>query len=379
MKRICRGDCIAVAILLLILLAAAPITTTFAEEEPEPTARAAIVIDRDTNRVLWEKNAHQCLPMASTTKVMTAILALELGNEEDVIIASKRAAAADGSSIWLEEGEAKTLEELLYGLMLRSGNDAAVATAEYIAGSVEKFAVLMNEKARDIGANNTNFRNPHGLPDEDHYTTAYDLALIGAYALRIPRFREIISTPEHTISWPGREWDRVLLNQNRLLEQYPGGDGVKTGWTKKAGRCFVGSATRDQWQLVTVVLNAPQMWEDVTLLLDYGFAEFKRQKVLYQGQVVKSAEVRKGDRRVEVVVGEDFYYPLRPEELAAVQYRFDLAEHFNAPLVAGRKLGELEMFLDGKSLGSVDLRSGHAVKRLPLRYYFAELWELFTR
>lgn len=382
MNRIRRNYCILFVTLLLILIPAAParaITAASAEEEAEISAPAAVLMDRETNRVLWEINAHQRLPMASTTKVMTAILALELGNEEDMITASKRAAATDGSSIWLEEGEKKTLGELLYGLMLRSGNDAAVAIAEHIAGSVEKFTVLMNEKAIAIGAQNTNFCNPHGLPADGHYTTAYDLALIGAYALRNQRFREIISTPEHTISWPGREWDRIMLNQNRLLELYPGGDGVKTGWTKKAGRCFVGSATRDEWQLVAVVLNASQMWEDVTWLLDYGFAEYGREKILYQGQVVKSAEVHKGKRRVEVVVGEDFYYPLRPEERPAVQFCFDLPEHFTAPLAAGCKLGELEIFLYGSHLGKVDLKSGHAVRRLPLGHYFAALWESFMQ
>ncbi|HOL18259.1 MAG TPA: D-alanyl-D-alanine carboxypeptidase family protein, partial [Bacillota bacterium] len=281
-------------LLSLLLPAAAAAENELATEEGGITARAAILMDRETGRVLWEKNAQLRLPMASTTKIMTAILALELGNEADVITTSKRAAATEGSSIWLEEGEQKTLEELLYGLMLLSGNDAAVAIAEHIAGSVENFAALMNEKAAAIGATNTHFCNPHGLPDDRHYTTAYDLALISAYALQNERFREIIRTPEYIISWPGREWDRVLQNQNRLLELYPGGDGVKTGWTKEAGRCFVGSATREGWQLVAVVLNAPQMWEDTMRLLDYGFETYSRQKVLYQGQVICTAEVYKG-------------------------------------------------------------------------------------
>jgi serine-type D-Ala-D-Ala carboxypeptidase (penicillin-binding protein 5/6) len=366
--------------LFLFLILAAPLAAiTASEEEMEITAQAAVLMDRQTNRVLWQKNAYRCLPMASTTKVMTAILALELGNEHDVVKTSLRAANTEGSSIWLEEGEEKTLGELLYGLMLRSGNDAAVAIAEHIDGSVEKFAVRMNEKAKEIGAQNTNFRNPHGLPADNHYSTAYDLALISAYALRNQRFREIISTPEYTISWPGREWDRVMLNQNRLLEQYPGGDGVKTGWTKKAGRCFIGSATRDEWQLLVVVLNAPQMWEDAASLLDYGFAEYSREKVLYQGQVVKSAEVLKGKTRVDVAVGEDFFYPLQPGERAAVQFRFSLPEKFSAPLSAGCKLGELEMYLNGELLGKVALHAGHAVQRLPIGHHFAQLWVLFLQ
>ncbi len=366
-------------LLSLLLPAAAAAENELATEEGGITARAAILMDRETGRVLWEKNAQLRLPMASTTKIMTAILALELGNEADVITTSKRAAATEGSSIWLEEGEQKTLEELLYGLMLLSGNDAAVAIAEHIAGSVENFAALMNEKAAAIGATNTHFCNPHGLPDDRHYTTAYDLALISAYALQNERFREIIRTPEYIISWPGREWDRVLQNQNRLLELYPGGDGVKTGWTKEAGRCFVGSATREGWQLVAVVLNAPQMWEDTMRLLDYGFETYSRQKVLYQGQVICTAEVYKGTQRVDVVASKDFHYPLRPEERSRVRYVIKLQDRLAAPLAAGQKLGELEMYLGENLLGRVELQSGQAIRRMPLGHYLAGLWKSFLR
>ena len=366
-------------LLSLLLPAAAAAESELATEEGGITARAAILMDRETGRVLWEKNAQLRLPMASTTKIMTAILALELGNEADVITTSKRAAATEGSSIWLEEGEQKTLEELLYGLMLLSGNDAAVAIAEHIAGSVENFAALMNEKAAAIGATNTHFCNPHGLPDDRHYTTAYDLALISAYALQNERFREIIRTPEYIISWPGREWDRVLQNQNRLLELYPGGDGVKTGWTKEAGRCFVGSATREGWQLVAVVLNAPQMWEDTMRLLDYGFETYSRQKVLYQGQVICTAEVYKGTQRVDVVASKDFHYPLRPEERSRVRYVIKLQDRLAAPLAAGQKLGELEMYLGENLLGRVELQSGQAIRRMPLGHYLAGLWKSFLR
>lgn len=369
-----------VLLLSLLLPAGAAAENELENEEGAITARAAILMDRETGRVLWEKNAQLRLPMASTTKIMTAILALELGHEADIITVSGRAAATEGSSIWLEEGEQKTLEELLYGLMLRSGNDAAVAIAEHIAGSVEKFAALMNEKAAAIGATNTHFCNPHGLPDDRHYTTAYDLALITAYALQNERFREIIRTPEYIISWPGREWDRVLQNQNRLLELYPGGDGVKTGWTKAAGRCFVGSATREGWQLVAVVLDAPQMWEDTMQLLDYGFETYTRQKILYQGQVLCSAEVYKGEeQRVDVVASNDFHYPLRPEERSRVRYVFKLQDRPAAPLAAGQKLGELEMYLGENLLGRVELQSGQAIRRMPLGHYLAGLWASLIR
>ncbi|MEW5784876.1 MAG: D-alanyl-D-alanine carboxypeptidase family protein [Bacillota bacterium] len=354
-------------------------STVSAETEYEDgiSALAAVLMDQKSGRVLWERNPHRSLPIASITKIMTAILALELGHMEDVIVVSKEAADTEGSSIWLEEGEKKTLEELLYGLILISGNDAAVAIAEHLAGSVEEFAMLMNEKAREIGAVNSHFTNPHGLPDDEHFSTAYDMALIACYALNNERFREIAATEEHTISWPDHPWDRIMSNQNRLLEKYPGGDGVKTGWTQKAGRCFVGSATRNDWQLVVVVLNAPQMWEDATALLDYGFNSYRQEKLLYRGQVVSTAEVTKGEERVNVVVAESFCYPLRPGEKAVILYRINLVEELSAPLPAGYSLGEMEMFLDDAVIGRVELQAGQAVKRHPVSKYWVLLWATF--
>ncbi|NLC50812.1 MAG: D-alanyl-D-alanine carboxypeptidase, partial [Firmicutes bacterium] len=280
--------------LLLLILFINPSALKAEEGQLELTAEAAVLMDRDSRRVLYAQNPHQKRPMASTTKIMTAVTALEAGDLDDVVIVSERAAAIGGSSIWLSAGEEKTLEELLYGLMLRSGNDAAVAIAEHIAGSIEAFAVMMTKKAREIGALNSSFKNPHGLHDEKHYITAYDLSLIASYALRNPKFREIIATRDIAISWPGAEWDRLLHNQNRLLDLYPGGDGVKTGWTTPAGRCFVGSATRDGWQLVATVLNAPDMYNDAIMLLDYGFNNFTNKRLIAQGQFLRRVEVEKG-------------------------------------------------------------------------------------
>ena len=184
---------------------------------PSTAARAAVVMEASSRRVLYAKNPHMKLPMASTTKIMTAILAIEMGNLEDVVTVSPKAMGVEGSSIYLAKGERLTLEQLLYGLMLRSGNDAAVAIAEHIGGSVENFVRLMNRKAVQIGARNTNFVNPHGLHDDMHYTTAYDLALISAYAMQNPVFRTIVSTKYKKIPWEGRSYDRVLQNKNALL------------------------------------------------------------------------------------------------------------------------------------------------------------------
>jgi len=194
-------------------------------------------------RILYARNPYLPRPMASITKVMTAVLALEIGRLDNSVAVSPRAAQTGGSSVWLEEGETKTLEELLYALMLRSGNDAAVAIVEHLAGDEKTFAGIMTRRARELGAKNTVFQNSHGLHHPEHYTTAYDYSLITAYAMSISKFREIVGTAHTIISWPGHPWDRHLYNQNKLLEIYAGAEGVKTGWTTLAGRCFVGVAT----------------------------------------------------------------------------------------------------------------------------------------
>ena len=205
--------------------------SSWAAEPPQVTARAAVVLDQATGRILFSKNAYEQLPMASTTKIMTAVLAIESGRLSETVTVSEQAALVEGSSVELEAGEEKTLEELLYGLILRSGNDAAVAIAEFLAGSVEEFAERMTERAHQLGAVHTKFMNPHGLDHEEHYTTAYDLALIAAHAMTLPKFREVAATAEKKISWPGRPYDRILRNQNKLLTMYEGAEGIKTGWT----------------------------------------------------------------------------------------------------------------------------------------------------
>ncbi len=335
-------------------------------QEPVVSAEAAITMDPETGRVLFGKNINQQLYIASTTKIMTAIIALENGRLSDVVAVSERAASVGGSSVWLEAGEKKTLEELLYGLMLRSGNDAAVAIAEHIGKSVERFAVMMTEKAHVIGAGDTVFKNPHGLHLEDHYSTAYDLALITAYALKNDTFRRIIAAPRAIISWPGHEWDRVLHNQNRLLKLYDGADGVKTGWTTPAGRCFVGSATREGRQVISVVLNAPDLWDDTQLLLDYGFNAYSKELLVSTGQVVKTIDIERARQKYsKAAVGEDFYYPLRPDEVSLIRYIFILQEPYSAPLKRGEKIGQLEIRLHDETIGFTDLVAGEDVRRAP--------------
>lgn len=339
---------------------------------PEISAETAVLLDWNSGRFLFLKNAHLPRPMASTTKIMTAVVALERGKLDDRVIVSPEAASTGGSSIWLEEGEEKTLEELLLGLMLRSGNDAAVAIAEHISGSVEKFAELMTERARELGALNTSFCNPHGLHHPEHYTTAYDLALISAHAMGIKEFRRIIATPSTVISWPGQPWDRYLYNQNKLFSLYGGAEGIKTGWTTPAGRCFVGAAARDGRRLISVVLNAPQMWEDTVALLDYGFNEFEYRCLLKEGQYLKSVAVKDGvTEKVEAIASKSFSYPLREREEARVSYQFLVNEPVLAPLKAGERIGELKVYFNQEVVGLIDLLAGHEVKKVS---FWKKLW-----
>ena len=218
----------------------------------ETSAKAACVLELETGRVLFEQNARARLPMASTTKVMTALLAIENGDLSAPVTCSANAFGVPGTSIYLAEGETLTLEQMLYGLMLASGNDAAVAIAEHIGGSVPQFVQRMNARAAELGAANTHFANPNGLPDDTHVTTAYDLALIARAAMGNDTFRKIVSTQRAEIPWAGGH-TTVSSKQNRLLESYPGATGVKTGFTSRAGRCLVFGASRDGMELVGVV------------------------------------------------------------------------------------------------------------------------------
>ena len=241
---------------------------------PTVSAQSAILTDAVSGACIWEKNADEALPMASTTKIMTALVALESLSPDTVITVPACAVGTEGSSVYLVEGEQLTLEQLLYALMLESANDAAVAIAVGVAGSVEAFADRMNQKADTLGLSDTHFSNPHGLDAEDHYTTARELAIIASHALQHDLFRVIVSTQKTTIPHVGEEDARLLVNHNKLLQLYEDCIGVKTGYTSKSGRCLVSAAERDGVTLIAVTLNASDDWSDHQKLLDYGFTQY---------------------------------------------------------------------------------------------------------
>ena len=260
--------------IFLVLLFIFYATVVFSADGISLSAKSAALYDPSSKSFLFTKNADLRLPMASTTKIMTALVAIENASLEKSVSISDEAVGTEGSSLYLKQGEIMTMGDLLMGLMLRSANDAALAIAYEISGSVEAFAEKMNEKAALIGADSTHFTNPHGLDDKEHYTTAKDLAIITAEALNNSTFLKIVSTEKCIIKNADGE-ARLLTNHNKLLKLYDGAIGVKTGFTKKSGRCLVGAAERDGARLISVTINAPDDWNDHKTLFDYGFYKLK--------------------------------------------------------------------------------------------------------
>ena len=266
-------------------------------------ARSALLMEMETGRVLYEQHAHEALPVASTTKIMTALLALERGSLDELVSTGPNAYGVPGTSMYLEMGEQLTLEQMLYGLMLASGNDAAVAIAEHIGGTAEDFCALMTARAAEIGCENTVFTTPHGLPAAGHHTTAWDLCLIAREALKHPVFRQIVSTRRASLPWAGHDYDRVLTNKNKLLADYPGAIGVKTGYTKAAGRCLVFAAERDGMRLIGAELNCPDWFDHAAALLDQAFSAYRMYTALRAGEIVYRLPVENGTADVDVITG----------------------------------------------------------------------------
>lgn len=332
---------------------------------------SAILIDVKTGKVLYQKNANKRMEPASTTKIMTAILALEKGNLSDTVVTGSNPPLAEGTRIYLEEGEELTLEQLLYAMLLNSANDAAVAIAEHIGGNVTNFANMMNEKAYELGAKNTTFVNPNGLTEEGHLTTAYDLALMARYALlNFDDFRKIVSTRQSTIPWAAEEWDRSLYNLNKLLWKYDGADGVKTGYTRSAGQTLVASATKDGWQLIAVVLKShgQNIWSDAKTLLDYGFENFKKIDVIEKGKVITQKDIKFGDT-TQIETSTDFSVVL-PKDSPTITKKINLKPNVKAPIKKGEVLGAMEFYCNNQKIGSIDLVSDKDIPRKIFTYWW---------
>lgn len=375
--------CLTLILTLLLLLGVCilPVQAEEASQSSSPilSAQSAILLEAESGTVTYEKNAYSRLPMASTTKIMTALVSLELAAPDTVILTDGRAVGTEGSSIYLCEGEELTLEELLYALMLESANDAAVAIAIGVSGSEEAFVDAMNQKAVSLGLSNTHFANPHGLDAEDHYTTAYELAVIARAALQNPLLKTIVSTRKTTIPHQNTDGVRLLVNHNKMLRLYDGCIGLKTGYTQKSGRCLVSAAERDGITMIAVTLDSPDDWNDHTKLLNFGFSNYRR------------VELCPADFRLclPVVGGKETYVTLGVEQSVSVtlpigcgviKQTIECPRLAYAPINEGDACGRMLFFCDTNNDGikekiaDIPLIAQYDVPKYPPRL---TLWQRF--
>jgi len=343
----------------------------------QTSAKSMCVMEISSKRVLRAKNEHVKRPMASTTKIMTAITAIEnCANLDETFVVSKNSIGISGTSLYLREGEEMSVRDLLYGLMLVSGNDASVAIGERISGTQEFFVDLMNNTAKKIGAKNTHFANTHGLDEKDHYTTAYDLSLISSYALQNPIFKDIVSTKNTKIvSKAGKT--RFLKNKNKLLATFDGAVGVKTGFTDDAGRCFVGGAERNGMTLVCSVLSCGPMFEDTASLMEECFKEYKMVDIT--NKVFKNRKVCVENGKVKEVTlqpSQRFLYPLKQDEESKLSYEFYFPESLVAPIKKGESGGEIKIFFDNDLLFSLKFTT---IDFVETKGVFQKLFDILNR
>lgn len=349
---------------------------------PNVKGKGAVLIEQESGRVLYEQNAYTPLPMASTTKIMTCILAIEEGKLDDVVTTSKRANSAPPVKLHLKVGEKQRLGDLLYALMLQSDNDVAVAIAEHIGGSVEHFCEMMTEKAKSIGAEHTSFKTPNGLDAEGHYASAYDMALIGAYALKNPEFVKIVTTELISIpTTPTENSQRHdLQNKNRFIYAYEGSNGLKTGFTNKAGHCFVGGAVRNDMQLVAVSLGAgwgkggkTQKYTDVINMMNYGFKNYEKVVLVEPQKDVATVPINKAlASEIRVSCNHKIVMPITQTEKENIYVKKVLPTHVVAPIKEGEAIGELQVICEGVTLAKVPLTAQESTNKAHLLDYIKQ-------
>lgn len=334
------------------------------------SARASILMEADSGRVLYESNADEKMLIASTTKIMTAIVALECCDLDDAVQITQ-SHMVEGSSMYLKPGETVTMETLLYGLLLCSGNDAALAVADHCGPGVDAFVEKMNRKAAELGLMNTSFANPNGLDADDHYSTARDMAHLAAYAMQNETFARIVSTKSITID------GRTMVNHNKLLSNYEGCIGLKTGYTKAAGRTLVTCAVRDGVKLIAVTLKDGNDWADHAALFDYGFSHYEMQQLAVSGEEAMRVPVLNGTiSEVPLCWGDSFAYPVCSGEEIETEWNAPTCAF--APLRAGDKAGEVIYRLKGEEIGRVPLYYGASAEALERQQRSGMLHALIT-
>lgn len=375
-------------ILLILLLFLLPATVVLADE-PDVHARGAALIDGKTGRLLFGKNVDEPMAMASTTKIMTAILVLENCDLDEIVTVSQKASRQPEVHMELKEGEQWKVRDLLSAMMLRSYNDAAVALAEHVSGDVARFCSSMTEKARGIGAENTIFGSPNGLDshlsEEQHHSTAYDMAMITSYALKNEAFREIIAQSEINISDLEGKHNCHVTNADRFLREYAGAIGVKTGYTNKAGHCFAGAAEREETLLISVVLGSgwgsggkEQKWKDTKALMDYGFDMFDPYEAMKEGDVFEDVKVTDSpSETAEVILAEGYTALFSEEEKESLRMEVNIPVKVKAPVQKGQKLGTASLFLGEEKLFETDLLAKEDIRTFSFSerlYRMAEMW-----
>ncbi len=339
------------------------------------SAESAILIETTTGKVIYAKNSEKRMKPASTTKILTALCALEYGNENDIVTVSKKAAYEEGSSMYLDEGEKLKLNDLVYGLMLNSGNDAAVAIAEHLGGTETEFSRLMNEKARETGALNSNFVNPNGLDDDNHYVTAKDLAIITAAALKNENFRKIVATKSKIVTTTQGN-KKYLSNHNKMLSMYEGCTGVKTGFTKASGRTLVTSAQKNGIELIAVTLNAPSDWSDHKKMLDYGFMSVEKKILLKKGLCDKTASIENGVKDFVSLLCESEYSDIiLKQKQDDYKTEYDI-KSLKAPVMENEIAGKVKIFKNGILVHTTNLRASESIAKLKEKL---TLWNMFKR
>jgi len=349
------------------------------KEDLSVNAPSILCFDRSSKTVVYEKNGYEQRAMASTTKIMTAIIAIENGNLDDVVVVSKKAASINGSRLGLKAGDKITLENLLHGLLICSGNDAAIAIAEHIGGDEETFCNMMTQKAKELGAENTNFVIPHGLDNDEHYTTAYDLGIIADYAMDIPIFTKIVQLNYATVYI--NDTPKQIKNTNNLLGSVDGVDGIKTGFTNNAGRCIVLSATRNNWQLIFVVLGCDttkQRTSDSIKFIDYCFNNYELvdlTELANQNHGIKDIKINKGEKEyIPTSIDDNIkILPLKKVDKDNLVFEYQIKDELIAPIAERKKIGECYVKIEGETICVIDIITRESVERKSEYDYFKEI------
>ncbi len=352
-------------LLLFLVVFMMPITVFVNAAGVDVSAQASILMEQKTGTIVYEKNAHKRMRMASTTKIMTGLIAVESAKLDTPVVMTDAMVRVEGTSMGLKAGDIVTVEGLLYGLLLQSGNDAANALAIHIAGSAKKFAERMNQKAAQIGMKESSFVTPSGLDNDAHYTTAYDMALLTCYAMNNPKFAEIVSSVKKTIQFVSPNEKRTYYNHNRLLKECDGVEGVKTGFTKKSGRCLVTSCKRNDIRLIAVTLNAPSDWNDHKMLYNFGFPLFEQQEI--DCGIEKNIKVTGGKKKKVSVYSENTYLPNRIGIELKIEKKLVLPKFIYAPVKNGDVVGYQQIMINGKEVARVPVYAGESIEKKEIK------------